>query len=586
MTRELLRGRAANDRGASLLLIAGAMVLLMGAAAVAVDLATLRYDMRADRLASDAASVAGASAIEPFTGSNAQAGCQLAWEYFKANIEDEGVGTAPNCSTFASACTPSSARMTTATAPPYTVEIYHPIPDDHEMMGSQGINDIVDGVACQRIGVRVQRLRDFTFAKVLGFNTGTTDVRSVARIRPDVGEGDVVPLVLLEPYDCDALTADGQGKITVAHFEDSPGVIVTDSDGSGACGSSAPYIIEVQAVGNQRWIRALPVPGAEGARSAILAYALSGQPGAVATRAYNQADLTTPVDPSLVDPADPVDSRFQLYPTPSFRSQRVTRAPIDHRYNCQATYPDYLGVTIDPCTDTSSSDYIDQHIVAYGEPAGVRPAAFDRFTTEVPGDGDCTVGSGESYVITDDVWFDCSPRLVINGGSVVIDGADVVMDGDLDMRSNGTFVMNQSSSNDRFLFVRDGGDILKVAQATIEFNRTFVLLEEGFIDLVGGAGGLVWTAPTDPASVFEDLALWSESSSAHELGGQAGNILTGTFFTPYANPFVLKGQAGQLQTSAQFLTRKLEVTGFTEVRMEPDPETSTLIPIRGVSLIR
>ena len=586
MKRRLFRTSAYDDRGASLLLIAGALVLLMGAAAVAVDLATLRYDMRADRLASDAASVAGASAIEPFTGSNAQAGCQLAWAYFTANIEDEGSGTAPNCATFATACDPGAVRMTTATAPPYTVEIYHPIPDGHDMMGIQGINDVVDGVACQRIGVRVQRVRDFTFAKVLGFNTGSTDVRSVARIRPDVGEGDVVPLVLLEPYDCDALTADGQGKITVAHFEDSPGVIVTDSDGSGACGASMPYIIEVQAVGNQRWIRALPVPGAEGARSAILAYALSGQPGAVASTAYNPADLTTPIDPSLVDPTDPVDSRFQLYPTPTFRSQRVTRAPIDHRYNCKGTYDPYLGLTIDPCTDTSSSDYIDQHIMLYGEPEGVSPPGFDRFTTDVAVDGDCTVGSGESYVISDDVWFDCSPRLVINGGSVVINGADVVMDGDLDMRSNGTFVMNQGGSTDHFVFIREGGDILKVAQATIEFNRTFVLLEDGFIDLVGGAGGLVWTAPTDPAGNFEDLALWSESPSPHELGGQSGNILTGTFFTPYANPFVLKGQSGQLQTSAQFLTRKLVVSGFTEVRMEPDPETSTLIPIRGVSLIR
>lgn len=587
MRGRLARGRSYDDRGASLLLVAGALVLLMGAAALAVDLATLRYDMRADRLASDAASVAGASAIEPFTGSNAEAGCQLAWSYFTANIEDEGSGTPPNCSTFASACSPATARMTTATAPPYSVEIYHPVPDDHEMMGGQGISEVVDGVACQRIGVRVQRLRDFTFAKVLGFNTGSTDVRSVARIRPDVGEGDVVPLVLLEPYDCDALTADGQGKVTVAHFEDSPGVIVTDSDGSGACGASSPYIIDVQAVGNQRWIRALPVPGAEGARSAILSYALSGQPGAVASKAYNPADLTTPIDPSLVAMTDPVESRFQLYPTPTFRSQRVTRAPIDHRYNCKGAYPSYLGLTIDPCTDSSAAAYIDQHLSAYGEPAGVSPAGFDRFTTDVPGDGDCTVGSGESYVITEDVWFDCSPRLVVNGGSVVIDSdADVVMDGDLDMRSDGTFVMNQGGAGDQFLFVRDGGDILKVAQATIEFNRTFVLLEDGFLDLVGGSGGLVWTAPTDPAGVFEDLALWSESPSPHELGGQAGNTLTGTFFTPYANPFVLKGQAGQLQTSAQFLTRKLEVTGFTEVRMEPDPETSTLIPIRGVALIR
>ncbi len=150
----------------------------------------------------------------------------------------------------------------------------------------------------------------------------------MARIRPDVGEGDVVPLVVLEPYDCDALTADGQGKITVTHFMDSPGIIAVDSAGSGACGASTPYVMEVQAVGDKRWIRALPVPGVGGAQSAILSYALSNKPGTDPSRAYDPADLTTSIDSTLVDPSDPPESYFQLYPEPIFRSQRVTRAPI------------------------------------------------------------------------------------------------------------------------------------------------------------------------------------------------------------------------------------------------------------------
>ena len=115
-------------------------------------------------------------------------------------------------------------------------------------------------------------------------------------------------------------------------------------------------------------------------------------------------------------------------------------------------------------------------------------------------------------------------------------------------------------------------------------TRTFVYLKDGVIDLVGGTGGLEWTAPQ--FGNFEDLALWSESSDPHELGGQSGNTLTGTFFAPLANPFVLKGISGQLQTDAQFLTRRLVAKGFTEVLMKPDPDTSTLIPIRGVRLIR
>jgi hypothetical protein len=111
-----------------------------------------------------------------------------------------------------------------------------------------------------------------------------------------------------------------------------------------------------------------------------------------------------------------------------------------------------------------------------------------------------------------------------------------------------------------------------------------VFLQNGVIDIGAGDGGLTWTAPL--AGNFEDLALWSEASLQHEIGGQAGNTLTGTFFTPFASPFKLTGQAGQFQTDAQFITRRLEVGGQGEVKMHPDPDRSTPIPIREVRLIR
>lgn len=587
-----------DDRGASLIIVAVAMVLLLGVAALAVDLAALRLDIRADRLASDAAVVAGANAIEPFSGGNAEEACEIAWDYLLINLGDEGASTAPNCADFAPPCNGGSARLATGYAPPYTIEIYHPVPDNHFMMGSQALNLPIDGVACQRLGMRVQRVRDLTFAAAIGFGSETTDVRSVGRIRPDVGEGDVVPLVVLEPYDCDALAADGQGKITVSYFMDSPGVIVTDSDGSGSCSPSKPHIIDVKANGFRRWIRALPVPGANGAKSAILAYALSGQAGAQAIRAYNPADLTTALDPTAVDPADPPESYFQLYPEPTFRSLRVTRSPIDHRYNCKSTYPPYLGITIAPC-GSAPATYIDDLQTAYGGPEGVKPAgSWLQWTTDVAADGDCAVGGAEAYDVPagENVWIDCPDTLEINGGSVRILSGNAVFDGGLELKSDGNFEMNLSADEDYWAFFRGDvgppeelGDITKVAQASVAFNRTFVYLENGFIDLVGGAGGLTWTAPADIPNIdypFEDIALWSESPDPHELGGQSGNTLTGTFFTPYADPFILKGQSGQLQTAAQFFTRKLFVDGFTEVFMKPDPTTSTLVPIRGVSLIR
>jgi hypothetical protein len=140
------------------------------------------------------------------------------------------------------------------------------------------------------------------------------------------------------------------------------------------------------------------------------------------------------------------------------------------------------------------------------------------------------------------------------------------------------------------MYIRDG-EFEKDAQATIVMEHVFVYLADGRIDFNGGSGGLDWSAPDgqggDPwGPLFDDLALWSESTDRHHIGGQAGNTLEGTFFTPYASPFELAGQGTQFQTKAQFLTRQLELSGQAEVQMSPNPDRVTLIPIREIRLIR
>ncbi len=77
-----------------------------------------------------------------------------------------------------------------------------------------------------------------------------------------------------------------------------------------------------------------------------------------------------------------------------------------------------------------------------------------------------------------------------------------------------------------------------------------------------------------------------EGEFPHEISGQAGNELTGTFFTPFAEPFRLGGQGTQEQFAAQFITRRLELSGQAFVKMVPDPDKTTPIPIRAVKLIR
>lgn len=573
-----------NEAGTTILIVAAAMLLLVGVAALAIDLGGLRFDIRSDQLASDASATAGAAAINPFAGSRADQACLDAWDYFLLNVEDEGpITTPPTCSTFAPTCSdPLVARQTTAIAVPYTVVITHPVPDAHPLMAGQAINSTIDGSPCQRLGVEITRTRDYTFGAVLGSSDGSTTVSSVARIGAGVGSGEVVPLLVLEPIACDALFTSGQGKVTVSYFNDSPGFVVVDSDGSkttnpNRCGTN-DWTIDSKGTQNG-WIRAIPVPAPKNIPSAILSYALSGAPGSDPAKSYDPADLTSPVNPAdISDPTEPVASYFRLYPKPVGVSRRITRAPIDWRYNCKTGYPDYLGmVPIVDCPD-APAPHIDT-LDAARATGDMTALGFARWTSS-----NSCMPAGNVTVAIGNWWVDCPGGFIVNGVNVVFRGGDVVFDGDVDLRSTGTLTINADKPGDSVVVVRAGGDLLKVAQSSIDMERTFVYLVDGKVDLVGGAGGLVWSAPT--GGDFEDLALWSESSVSHQIGGQAGNTLTGTFFTPLADPFSLTGQGGQFQTDAQFLSRRLEVKGLGEVRMKPDPDRQTLIPIREVRLIR
>ncbi len=589
----LRSSRVSSESGAAIIVVAFVLVLLIGVSALAVDLAAVRVDIRSNRLAADAAATAGAASIDPLSGNLADTACEVAWDYLMLNLPDEGTTSSPpNCAEFAAACDPTAARTETASAGPYSIEITHPIPDGHPLMGTQPINALFDGVACQRFGVSISRTREFRFASILGFDATAPWVASVAKIGAGVGAGEVVPLLVLEPISCDAVFTSGQGKLTVSYYMETPGFTVVDSNASKTsnperCGNNS-YSIDSKGTQNG-WIRAIPTPS--GIPSAILSYALSGDSNAVADSAYDPSDLTSPVDQAdISDPTEPAASYFRLYPRPIGMSRRITRAPIDWRYNCKAAYPGYhidLGdpgagtIPIEPCPDPAAP-HIDNLIATYGG-AG-NPGFANFWTTSYPCTVDDITNPSGSITVTGNWYVDC-PSLVIGNTQVVtFSGGDVVFDGTVDIRTFASLIVNPSPLlADRIVYIRSG-DLLKGAQSSITLNQTFVYLGDGVLDMTGGSGGLIWTAPV--AGNFEDLALWSESPSPHQIGGQAGNTLTGTFFTPMASPFSLTGQGGQFQTDAQFLTRRLEIKGQGEIRMHPDPDRQTLIPIREVRLIR
>ncbi|MEE8375309.1 MAG: hypothetical protein V3S26_03190, partial [Acidimicrobiia bacterium] len=79
-----------SDDGAALVLIAVSMMLIIGMAALAVDLGALRSDIRAERLAADAAVTAGVAESHPTSGIDAEQACEVVWDYLLLNLDDEG----------------------------------------------------------------------------------------------------------------------------------------------------------------------------------------------------------------------------------------------------------------------------------------------------------------------------------------------------------------------------------------------------------------------------------------------------------------------------------------------------------------
>lgn len=593
--------KTGTDRGASLVIVALAMTLLVGMAALAVDLGVLRSDIRSDRLVADASSTAGVAQINPFGSPDAIAACQTAWDYALLNLEDEGTTvTPPNCGgTFGGECVPGTIRQESGFAGPYKVTISQPVPDGDPLMGSQAINPDIDGSPCQRLGVTVQRDRAHAFARVIGFDSHTTTVSSVARVTTSPGDDEIVPLLVLEPIDCAALFTSGQGKVTVSYHDatNTPGIIVIDSNAS-TCDAANPYSIDAKGI-QKGWIRAIPVPG-EDIPSAILSYALSGIGSANPAASYDPSDLTDPVNAAdITDPTEPAISRYRLFPKPTPSFERITRKPIDWRYNCKSGYPDYPlvgsnplgpGIEIQDCP-FATAPHIDNLRATYqsGSPVGFQSWMAAGYSCS-PNNETISPPSGNWHI-------DCPPSgpndigLVLNGGSLTIDG-NVLMDGGLDLLNDARMTVNPANASDAFMYLRDG-IILKRANATLILNRTFVYLGDGAVDVRAGASspcsdpmpvGVCWTAPE--GGNFEDLALWSEAALPHQIGGQGGNNLSGTFFTPGAEPFSLDGQGNQLQFRAQFVTRRLEVKGTAIVEMTPDPDRTTPIPARAVALIR
>lgn len=189
-----------------------------------------------------------------------------------------------------------------------------------------------------------------------------------------------------------------------------------------------------------------------------------------------------------------------------------------------------------------------------------------------------------------------------------------------------------AGSTDPARFVIATGSFESSISAVIEMCQTFVLMADGAAlpDLVTSGAGvdptcagytdadgvfhpqpcpknnaykgnlsifgtIDWAAPnqtsgerdtTQANQYFEDLAVWTETSAASELKGSGATITSGVFFFPNA-PFQFTGQASQsIDLNAQFISRRLEVSGQGTLSMRPNPDDTVDTPAPFFALIR
>jgi len=576
-----------GERGATLLLAMLGFVGIVVMAAIVVDLAAARADRADNQIMADTAATAAAGVLEDRGAGDA---CVDAIGYLTEHLG--GAPTGISCGAFPVSCDSSTAAvLQTGTFGAVTVQLIHPVPDAHALMNSGALGaagqpvTTEDGDRCARFAVQLQERHTTFFGRVIGVDSIDTEIHAVALAGIDHGVTQSLNLLMLERHDCEVLAVSGgggsQGGILIKPFIDDingrvlPGRINADSDGTGSCASKGV----ISAGGTGAVIRA---DGPAGCATELPALG----PGAGCGR----FEVVAPGAPGCNIPA--CSSTGLVAPDPNQIAKPMTRAVIDHQYNCKSTYP--VSYDIRGCVSAGTRPpYIDNLVADVGA-SGI-PSGFRSYTAagypcsvasplQVPMDNwvvDCPL-----FRVADDVTF--------KGGNIVFDG-DVKLFGQSALEfntSNGNsmswtenqlYDVTEHSGQASFVFLRNGA-MSKGSQARIEMNHVMLYVSPSSeLAVGGGSGDLRWVAPT--TGPFEDLALWSESATDHGFGGGSSLELEGVLFAPFAD-FSYSGNGSQQQVAAQFISRTLSTNGAGLLAIQPLASRSVLLPISSATLIR
>lgn len=602
MRPQILARRVAvtSDAGIYAVLYAMLMLAMFLIASLVVDLSMLRADRTTDRSIADSAVVAAGTVL---IDDGPYAACQQGFSYAATNLD---TALSPDCSGFPTsiASCPTSETSTSAVAGSVTVTFTWPVTDSDPIMTHPDVRpgdvtqsiDAADRGPCGRVKMSVGRPRQFSFGELAGISGGSTVSTSVALayVKTNTG-GTPSPLAVLDPHSCDALVVNGGSTLLVAHATQpdpatgdlAPGRIEVDSDGAGgdiACNGGAVTINST----NNGYIHAEDGQTATGSDlpATITSYALTMG----ASDAYN---------PSATAGCVPSETNVQgsLCPVPIPAGARVGQAPFNNRYNCLASNGCPY---VTSATDTSKA-YI-QQFEAYAASNTLTPYS----TCSVTG----------TVVITGNVEVNCPGGFKVTG-TAIFTGTRVVFTGPVYTQSTGScivFGIANPPATDCPTLLNDVSSMTLSHPETLVYMPSYlsvpttIIAPQTMLDVHGPftVNGTAWlsgpygTQAGQPAcagtpdqasfaSCFQALVLWDDyatpPSSDDRLSGGGAFHVDGSLYMPNAQ-FVFNGTTAGEQTSAQFVAKRVEITGGGQLTMIPDWSRETLIPEYAAALIR
>jgi hypothetical protein len=416
-------------------------------------------------------------------------------------------------------------------------------------------SDAMDGTSCDRFGVEVHQER----ANVVKGGSIDLDVHAVARLIRGIGDVEA-PLILLEPRGCEILTLNGSGNLTVSLATGEPGYINLDSDGT-TCAAGSALVLDVD--GGTATVRS----------GAITMWVLAGD---------NAAKAFDPANTDLFNFDNP---RISPTPIPSFAP--VGRLPMDWKFNCkEANDCPYAG---------TRPAYIDE-LVNTHKPVSPNPnppaastllqhGAYQRWSNSYSCNPavDITVPDGDWYI-------DCPTGLSTNktltfqGGNILAEQA-ITVTGTGKLRINcaaadGSMGCPTSKPRDPSIYYIRNGNLAR--NFSISMYETFVYLEKGGMSL-GGSNPLYWTAPEDPLFPFDDLLVWTETTTDISLRGSSDMTLAGVLFAPNAR-ITAAGDTGSGALNAQIWANRMDIAGGSNLHLQPRENRS--IPVgRGETVL-